>query len=169
MKKLQRITSGKRVFADQAAEASIVSSSKKPADDGRAASAGYVISCRLAAEEVTAFDGICAELGANSRSDGVRLVVRMAAGFLEFSRSDAEHLEGLRQELHRIGTGVNQIALAADRGRIGLVRDQWEAVNELRRALPGMRNLLGQIVAERRRQGVALFREFAAGEDARNG
>jgi hypothetical protein len=42
-------------------------------------------------------------------------------------------------------------------------------VNELRRTLPGMRNLLSQIVAERRRQGMALFREFAAGEGGRNG
>lgn len=169
MKKLQRITSRKRVFADQAAKDSISSNLKKSAGGGRAASAGYVISCRLAAEEVAAFDGICAELGAKSRSDGVRLVVRMAAGFLEFSRSDTGHLDGLRQELHRIGTGVNQIALAADRGRIALVRDQWEAVNELRRTLPGTRNLLGQIVAERRRQGVALFRAFVAGEGAHNG
>lgn len=169
MKKLQRITTGRRVFADQRAADSGSATSKKSADGGRVASAGYVISCRLAGEEVAAFDGICAELGAKSRSDGVRLVVRMASGFLEFSRSDAGHLDGLRQDLHRIGTGVNQIALAADRGRIDLVRDQWEAVNELRRTLPGMRNLLSQIVAERRRQGMALFREFAAGEGGRNG
>lgn len=135
----------------------------------RAESKGQVVSCRLPAEELRAFDLLCARLDARSRSDGVRSVVRMASGFLEFSRADAGHLEGLRQDLHRIGTGVNQIALAASRGRSDLVCEQWEAVNELRRALPGLRSLLGRIVAERRRQGVALFREFVAGEGRRNG
>ncbi|MDR0810502.1 MAG: hypothetical protein LBE86_15485 [Gemmobacter sp.] len=75
----------------------------------------------------------------------------------------------MRQDLHRIGTGVNQIALAANRGRADLLREQWEIVNELRRTLPGVRNLLARIVAERHRQGVALFQDFLAGKEGRDG
>lgn len=169
MKKLHRIAKNERGIADEAAAVSGPAASKKTTDRTGAGSAGGVISCRLTGEELTAFDGLCSDLGARSRSDGVRLVVRMASGFLEFSHADDERLEGMGQELHRIGTGVNQLALAARRGRIDLVRDRWDAVNELRRELPGIRNLLGQVVAERRRQGRALFRAFLAAEEWNNG
>lgn len=169
MKKLHRIAKNERGIADRAAGVSGPAVSKKTADGTGAGSAGGVISCRLTGEELTAFDGLCSDLGARSRSDGVRLVVRMASGFLEFSRADDERLEGMGQELHRIGTGVNQVALAARRGRIDLVQDQWDAVDALRRELPGMRSLLGQVVAERRRQGRALFRAFLAAEEGNNG
>ena len=76
-------------------------------------------------EELHAFDALCTQLGAKSRSDGVRSIVRMASGFLEFSREDSAMLEEIRYGLGKIGTNVNQI------------------------------------IAERRRQGVALFRRFA--------
>jgi hypothetical protein len=57
---------------------------------GRPSSAdtGQIVSCRLPAEEVHAFDAPWTQLGAKSRSDGVRSVVPMAFGFLEFSRED---------------------------------------------------------------------------------
>ena len=131
---------------------------------------GQVVSCRLPAEELHAFDALCTQLGAKSRSDGVRSVVRMASGFLEFSREDSAKLEEIRYELAKIGTNVNQIALAANRGRAPMVKAQWAAVEELRRSLPMVAKALSQIIAERRRQGVALFRKFAeTQEGARHG
>jgi hypothetical protein len=51
-------------------------------------------------------------------------VARMASGFLEFSREDSARLEEIRYELAKIGTNVNQIALAANRGRASMVRTQ---------------------------------------------
>ena len=131
---------------------------------------GQVVSCRLPAAELHAFDALCTQLGAKSRSDGVRSVVRMASGFLEFSREDSAKLEEIRYELGKIGTNVNQIALAANRGRAPIVKAQWASVDELRRSLPAVAKALSQIIAERRRQGVALFRKFAeAQEGARHG
>ncbi len=131
---------------------------------------GQVVSCRLPAEELRAFDALCTQLGAKSRSDGVRSVVRMASGFLEFSREDSAKLEEIRYELGKIGTNVNQIALAANRGRAPMVKAQWASVDELRRSLPMVAKALSQIIAERRRQGVALFRKFVeAQEGARHG
>jgi hypothetical protein len=85
----------------------------------------------------------------------------MAAGFLEFSREDSARLEEIRYELGKIGTNVNQIALAANRGRAPMVKAQWASVDEVRRSLPSVAKTLNQIIAERRRQGVALFRKFA--------
>ena len=131
---------------------------------------GQVVSCRLPAEELHAFDALCTQLGAKSRSDGVRSVVRMASGFLEFSREDSAKLEEIRYELGKIGTNVNQIALAANRGRAPMVKAQWASVDELRRSLPMVAKALSQVIAERRRQGVALFRKFVeAQEGARHG
>jgi len=136
----------------------------------RGESSGQVVSCRLPAEELQAFDALCTQLGAKSRSDGVRSVVRMASGFLEFSREDSARLEEIRYELAKIGTNVNQIALAANRGRAPMVKAQWASVEELRRSLPMVAKALSQIIAERRRQGVALFRKFAeTQEGARHG
>ena len=131
---------------------------------------GQVVSCRLPAEELHAFDALCTQLGAKSRSDGVRSVVRMASGFLEFSREDSARLEEIRYELGKIGTNVNQIALAANRGRAPMVKAQWASVDELRKSLPMVAKALSQIIAERRRQGVALFRKFAESQEgARHG
>ena len=131
---------------------------------------GQVVSCRLSAEELHAFDALCTQLGAKSRSDGVRSVVRMASGFLEFSREDSAKLDEIRYELGKIGTNVNQIALAANRGRAPMVKAQWASVDELRRSLPMVVKALSQIIAERRRQGVALFRKFVeTQEGARHG
>ena len=97
-------------------------------------------------------------------------VVRMASGFLEFSREDSARLEEIRYELAKIGTNVNQIALAANRGRAPMVKAQWASVDELRRSLPMVAKMLSQIIAERRRQGVALFRKFVeTQEGARHG
>lgn len=135
---------------------------QKPAKRGRPKLdvTGQVVSCRLPAEELQAFDALCNQLGAKSRSDGVRSIVRMASGFLEFSREDSSLLEEIRYELGKIGTNVNQIALTANRGRAPMVRAQWASVEELRRSLPAVARTLNQIIAERRRQGVALFRKF---------
>jgi hypothetical protein len=126
---------------------------------------GQVVSCRLPAEELCAFDALCTQLGAKSRSDGVRSVVRMASGFLEFSREDSVRLEEIRYELGKIGTNVNQIALAANRGRTPMVKAQWASVDELRQSLPMVAKALSQIIAERRRQGVALFRKFVEAQE----
>lgn len=131
---------------------------------------GQVVSCRLPAEELRAFDALCTQLGAKSRSDGVRSMVRMASGFLEFSREDSARLDEIRYELGKIGTNVNQIALAANRGRAPMVRAQWASVEELRKSLPAVTRVLNQIIVERRRQGVALFLKFAeAQKDAQRG
>ena len=145
---------------------------RKSAGRGRPRSVdrGQVVSCRLPAEELRAFDALCGQLGAKSRSDGVRSVVRMASGFLEFSREDSARLEEIRYELAKIGTNVNQIALAANRGRAPMVKAQWASVEELRRSLPMVAKAMSQIIAERRRQGVALFRKFVeTQEGARHG
>lgn len=166
-----RLKSGSTVFVKTDNEVSD-SAVQQGAGRGRPRSdeKGQVVSCRLPAEELHAFDALCTQLGAKSRSDGVRSVVRMASGFLEFSREDSAKLEDIRYELGKIGTNVNQIALAANRGRAPMVKAQWASVDELRRSLPMVAKALSQIIAERRRQGVALFRKFVeAQEGARHG
>ena len=58
----------------------------------------------------------------------------------------------------------------ANRGMAPMVKAQWASVEELRRSLPMVAKALSQIIAERRRQGVALFRKFAETQDgARHG
>ena len=102
----------------------------------RSADKGQVVSCRLPADELHAFDALCTQLGAKSRSDGVRSVVRMASGFLEFSREDSAKLEEIRYELGKIGTNVNQIALAATRQRPKTSRSSPSRVHCARRRSP---------------------------------
>lgn len=130
---------------------------------------GQVVSCRLPAEELRAFDALCTRMDARSRSDGLRTIVRMASGFLEFSRADSANLDEIRYELHKIGVNVNQIARAANRGRSPLVKTQWSEINELRRVLPGVRSMLTQVIRERRRQGTELFKKFADSQEASHG
>ena len=128
---------------------------------------GGVLSARVSGDELAAFDALIKTLGLRSRSDALRVMVRSASGFLEFSREDAAALSEIAHELHKIGVNVNQIALAANRGRVPMMQAQWQAVNELRAVLPPLRKMLKLIVDERRRKGAALFREEIAG--TRNG
>ena len=128
---------------------------------------GAVLSARVSSAELEVFDALIKTLGLRSRSDALRVMVRGASGFLEFSREDAAALSEIAHELHKIGVNVNQIALAANRGRVPMMRAEWQAVNELRAVLPPLRKMLKQIVDERRRKGAALFRKEVVG--ARNG
>ena len=137
------------------------------ADRAATTTGGAVLSARVSGDELAAFDALIKTLGLRSRSDALRVMVRGASGFLEFSREDAAALSEIAHELHKIGVNVNQIALAANRGRVPMMRAEWQAVNELRAVLPPLRKMLKQIVDERRRKGAALFREEVAG--AHNG
>lgn len=128
---------------------------------------GQVVSCRLPAEEVVAFDALCDQLGVKSRSDGIRAIIRMSAGFLEFGPEDAARLDGIQRELHKIGVNVNQIALAANRGRVSMLKEQWAGIDELRQRLPLLRATLSQVISERRRRGVTLYRKFVAEQQGR--
>ena len=67
-------------------------------------------------------------------------------------------LDGIQRELHKIGVNVNQIALAANRGRVSMVKEQWAGIDALRQRLPLLRATLSQVISERRRRGVNLYR-----------
>ncbi|HDR29989.1 hypothetical protein [Rhodovulum sp.] len=119
--------------------------------DAAATTAGQVVICRLWSEEIGVFDALCTQMGAASRSDWLRSIIRMSGGFLEFSRADSDALEGLHRELHRIGVNVNRVAHAANRGRVDLVRVHWKALTELLPGAAGVCMLLLQIIHDRLR------------------
>ena len=83
---------------------------------------------------------------------------------LELPPEEAAQLAEIKAELHKIGVNVNQIALAANRGRIDMARQEWAAINELRQALPRLRTWLNGVVDEQRRRGIRLFRAFVEAE-----
>jgi len=126
---------------------------------------GKAVAVRLSPEELAALDRLMAEIGARSRSDALRSALRASAGLLEFHPGQAAQLSEIRSELHKIGVNVNQIALAANRGRIDLARAEWQGLNELRLALPKLRTWLHAVVDEQRRRGVRLFRAFSEAGD----
>ncbi len=125
---------------------------------------GRVVSVRLSPEEVQAFDALCGQMGGKNRSDGLRSIVRMSVGFLEMSKADSDTLDEIKRELHKIGINVNQIALAANRRQLALGRGQWDAVNNLVKALPQIRSHLAMVIDENRRRGVTLFKKFIEAE-----
>lgn len=124
-------------------------------------SAGEVVSLRLSPAEAQALEAIKTHRGYASTSDAMRSLLRLAVGLLEFDSREETRLEEIRGELHKIGVNVNQIALAANRGRTDLLQHQWSEINELRRALPEVRGYLKAVVDEQRRKGVRLYEKFA--------
>ena len=125
---------------------------------------GKAVAVRLSPEEVAALDALQGCIGASSRSDALRALVRSSVGMLELPAEDAARIAETKSELHKIGVNVNQIALAANRGRIDMARHEWGAINELRQALPGLRTWLRAVVDENRRRGIRLFRAFMEAE-----
>lgn len=121
---------------------------------------GKVVAVRLSAEETDALDRMIAKVGASSRSDAIRSLIRASVGMLEFPPEDAARLGEIKTELHKIGVNINQIALAANRGRIDMARQEWDAINDVRQALPKVRTWLNAVVDEQRRRGIRLYRAF---------
>ena len=126
--------------------------------DRAVTSAAQPIAARISPAEMQAFDAVIGRAGYRSRSEGLRALIRMSAGFLELSREENAELDGLTAELGKIGVNVNQIARLANSGRLKIVKGgELEALWELHRELRQIRSFLGQMNSERRRRGVALF------------
>lgn len=125
---------------------------------------GKSVACRLSPVEVEALEKLKARHGYTSNSDVLRALVRASSGLLEFDEAAAQKLEEIRSELRKIGVNVNQVALAANRGRLDLVKHHWTAINDLRQALPGLRTYLQAVVDEQRRRGMRLFEKFMGAE-----
>lgn len=134
-------------------------------ESGALTTYGKAVAVRLSPEEMAALDRLMAEIGARSRSDALRSALRASTGLLEFPPEQAAQLGEIKSELHKIGVNLNQIALAANRGRIDLARAEWQGLNELRLALPKMRTWLHAVVDEQRRRGVRLYRAFTEARD----
>lgn len=128
-------------------------------------SAGEIVSLRLSPREVEALEKLKSRRGYTTNSDAMRSLLRLAVGLLEFEPEQAAQLEGIQTELHKIGVNINQIALAANRGRTDLLQHQWKELNDLRRALPEARQFLKAVVDEQRRKGIRLYDKFSEGRD----
>jgi|GEM_PF-839019 len=121
---------------------------------------GKPVSARLTPAEIEQLEWLKTRFDFRSNSDAIRALVRAASGMLEFDPVTAGKLDEVRGELRKIGVNVNQIALASNRGRIDLARQEWQAVDELRRAFPRVEGYLRAVVNEQRRRGTRLFQKF---------
>ena len=54
-------------------------------------------------------------------------------------------------------------------GRVSMVKEQWAGLDELRQRLPLLRATLSQVISERRRRGVTLYRKFVAEHQGHQG
>lgn len=120
-------------------------------------SAAQPVAARVSPAELQAFDAAIDRAGLRSRSDGLRALVRMAAGFLELSREENTQLDDLTRALGKVGVNINQLARLANSGRLPLNGRQFDELAELGRGIRQLRSFLGQMNAERRRRGTALF------------
>lgn len=122
------------------------------------------VSFRLSEEEYRVFTALASECGCASNAEFARVLVRSASGFLEVSRDKGDELNEIRAELHKIGVNINQIARAANSGRIELVQMQWEDVRELKKHIIPLRTYLNGVVDEVRRKGARLWRKSEFGK-----
>lgn len=110
--------------------------------DGAVTSAAQPVAARVSPAEMQAFDAVIGRAGYRSRSEGLRVLIRMSAGFLELSREENAALDALTAELGKIGVNVNQIARLANSDRLKIVK---------------VRQLTGEMTSE----GVGLERRVA--------
>lgn len=134
--------------------------------DGSVSCAAQPVAARLSLAELQEFDALIGRAGLRSRSDGLRALVRMAAGFLELSREENAELDALTRELGKVGVNVNQLARLANSGRLPLKGRELEALWDLHRDLRQVRTFLGQMNGERRRRGVALFEKYRKAQES---
>lgn len=135
----------------------------RPTTDGR------ILSVRVSREEAQAFDAAIGAAGFGSRSEALRALVRGAGGAVAPLPEETELLVGLARELHKIGVNVNQIALAANRRQIALMRAEWDEIGTLRKLLPELRLAVGRLVGLRRQAGHAALGAAGAGAPSGTG
>jgi hypothetical protein len=138
---------------DDASAAAFPGSSIPP----RPTTGGRILSVRVSREEALAFDAATLSAGFASRSEALRSLVRGAGGAVAPLPEETELLAGLARELHKIGVNVNQIALAANRRQIALMRAEWDEISALRKLLPELRLAIGRLVGLRRQAGRAAL------------
>jgi Arc/MetJ-type ribon-helix-helix transcriptional regulator len=123
----------------------------------RPTTGGRVLSVRVSREEAQAFDAAIASAGFQSRSEALRSLIRGAGGAIAPLPEETELLATIARELHKIGVNVNQIALAANRRQIALMRAEWDEIGHLRELLPEVRLAIGRLVYLRRHAGRAAL------------
>ncbi|PTX41830.1 mobilization protein MobC [Gemmobacter caeni] len=128
-----------------------------PSLSRRPTTGGRILSVRVSREEALAFDAATLSAGFTSRSEALRVLVRGAGGAVAPLPEETELLVSLTRELHKIGVNVNQIALAANRRQIALVRAEWDEIGALRKFLPELRLAIGRLVGLRRQAGRAAL------------
>lgn len=135
-------------------------------DSAAVTTGSKVMSVRLTEAERDGFEALKERFGFSSNSNALRGIVRIAIGMLEFEPELAAELIAVKAELQKIGVNVNQIALAANRGRIDLMPPDWESLKDLKRTIPQVRMVVDGVVDEHRRRGTRLFRQW---QEAGNG
>lgn len=159
-----------RIASEMGVSPSTVRFIKRTIAPERAAttSGGVTVGARLTLEEARAFDAFLGAKGFRSRSDALRSFIRSATGFIEMNAADESALDDVRRQLAKIGVNVNQIAFAANRGRIELVRAEWHTLNDLKALLPEVRWTVQKLASEQRRRGQG-FAATIAPKDQSNG
>ncbi len=123
----------------------------------RPTTGGRILSVRVSREEAKAFDATITGAGFASRSEALRSLVRGAGGAVAPLPEETELLAAVARELHKIGVNVNQIALAANRRQIALMRAEWDEIAQLRKLLPELRLAIGRLIGLRRQAGRAAL------------
>lgn len=150
------------VSAEGPKSRSVAAKSKSGREVGTVTTGNKAMAVRLSGIEEAGFELLKERLGYRSNSEALRGLVRMALGLLEFEPTAAGELTALKTELQKIGVNVNQIAMAANRGRVDMLPPDWEALNDLRRIVPRLRMTVDDVVLEQRRRGTMLFKEWQA-------
>lgn len=164
LKDADLVRSAAELAADKNGRKSAVRNSM-PRENDAVTTGGKIVTVRLSVEEFDALEGLRERIDAGSRSDTLRSLIRASVGMLEFPPAEAARMGEIKSELHKIGVNINQIALAANRGRIDMARQEWGAINDLRQALPKVRTWLNAVVDEQRRRGIRLYRAFVEAEN----
>lgn len=154
-----------QVIHEGASDDTILGTSRPP----RPTTGGRILSVRVSREEALAFEEAMVVAGFTSRSEALRSLVRGAGGAVAPLPEETELLAGLARELHKIGVNVNQIALAANRRQIALMRAEWDAIAELRKLLPELRLAIGRLVGLRRHAGRSALASADAGSRSGTG
>lgn len=100
---------------------------------------GAVVHVRISADEKVAFNALATGVE-SSESKLLRSLIRSASGFVEMDSETIEALEKVKRELSAQGRNLNQIARAANRGRVVWSDDDKNLVQEM---LSNYRQLAG--------------------------
>lgn len=137
---------------------------KSRSQNGKTVTAkGKFFGVRLSESQENSLNVFKEKGGFKTNAEAMRALLLYTDGYLSCSAGARTEFENLKSQVQGIANNINQVAYAANRKNIDLIRSQWEDVEELQQGLKQFVRKLDDALDEMRGNSTKLWRKSEYG------